>query len=140
MSALLAVLLFQVQPPPPEGAMVGGITYYYGPEHEGRPLYCGGRYAPETGPWLALDVGEYTSGRARCGDLFLVHFSDGSTMLARARDAGYLADYRVFDTGLPFVADLPRYWRAGRRTATGWIANLSASLRALEASTTRRLN
>lgn len=125
-----AMLLLQVQPPPE--AMVGGITFYYGAEHEGGPLYCGGRYAPETGPWLALDVGEYTSGRARCGDLFLVHFSDGSTMIAAARDAGYLGDYRIFDTGLPFVADLPVYWRGGRRTATGWIVNLSASLRALE--------
>jgi hypothetical protein len=112
----------------------GGITYYY-EQFVGRELYCGNhRYEPETGPWLALDVSEYESGRARCGDVFLVEFYDGTTMLARALDAGYLYAYEdgVWDTGLPFVADLPYYWREGRVTATGRILNLSAAMREME--------
>lgn len=116
----------------PPGWQEGGITFYYGDVFEGQPLYCGGVYAKETGPWLALDVGKYESGQARCGDQFLVEFADGSTMIAVARDAGHLADYTIFDSGLPFVADLPRYWRNGRPTATGRILNLSAALRAAQ--------
>jgi len=119
----LALLLFL---PPPT---VAGITFYGG-RYEGRNLACPGyRYEEATGPWLAVDVSWYQNGRARCGDWFLIEFSDGSTMRARALDSGYLADYRVWDTGLPFAADLPKYWRNGRVTATGRIWNLSAFLR-----------
>ena len=107
----------------------GGITWYYGENFEGHPLYCGGVYAKETGPWLAVDVHWYETGKTKCGDLYLIEFSNGSTMLARARDAGYLADYTVWDTGLPMIADLPTYWRNGRVTATGTITNLSATER-----------
>lgn len=127
MTFLIVILVLLNQAP-----VEGGITFYYGELFEGQPLYCGGVYAEETGPWLALDVREYESGRAKCGDVFLITFGDGSTMLARARDAGYLADYTIWDTGLPFIADLPRYWRDGRETATGTIINLSAAERELK--------
>ena len=110
----------------------GGITFYYG-EFEGRPLYCGGTYDEETGPWLAVTVEWYESGLVECGDRFLILFSDGTQMVARARDAGHLSSYTVWDTGLPIIADLPRYWREGRETATGTIVNLSAISRALAA-------
>lgn len=53
-------------------------------------------------------------------------------MIAVARDAGYLGDYNIHDTGLPFVADLPMYWRDGRATRTGRILNLSALRRWIE--------
>lgn len=109
----------------------GGITFYYGDAFEGQPLYCGGRYSEDTGPWLALPVELYEQGLARCGDLIWVMGDQwDEPMIARALDAGYLSDYRIFDSGLPFVADLPRYWREGRPTCTGWLVNLSAIERA----------
>ena len=90
----------------------GGITFYYGKQFEGSNLKCPGyRYERDTGPWLAVDIGEYESGRTRCGDWYLIRFYDGSRHFARALDSGYLADYNVWDTGLPFVADLPYYFR-----------------------------
>lgn len=114
----------------------GGLTFYYGELFEGQPLYCGGRYREAEGPWLALPVEWYQSGQAHCGDLILV-MGDGwaEPYLARAKDAGLLAHYQIHDSGLPFVADLPRYWRAQsdgslRPTCTGWLINLSAIERA----------
>lgn len=104
--------------------LVGGVTFYGGP-FEGKPLYCGGTYAPETGPWVALPVEWYESGKVKCGDVMLIQFGDGGTQLVRALDAGRLNDFRVWDTGKRFVADLPRYWRGRHRTMTGSIANLS---------------
>jgi len=112
--------------------MRGGLTFYYGPTFEGQPLYCGGKYAEDTGPWVALPVEWYQEGRAQCGDVILL-MGDGwaEPMVARALDAGLLSHYEIFDSGLPFVADLPRYWRAQsdgslRPTCTGWLINLSA--------------
>ena len=107
----------------------GGITYYYN-QFEGRNLKCPGyQYERETGPWLAVDISQYESGKTLCGDWYLVLFYDGSIQSARALDSGYLSRYRVWDTNLPFVADLPRYWRDGRETRTGTIVNMSALLR-----------
>ena len=126
MTAILSLLLATTPP------TRGGITFYYGEHFEGRPLYCGQVYEEETGPWLAVTVEWYESGLVECGDLCLITFRDGSQMYARARDAGYLSSYRVWDTGLPIVADLPKYWRNGRETATGSIVNLSALRRTLE--------
>ena len=124
-SLLLALALLGPPPQPVDG----GITGYAG-KYVGRPLACPGyRYEEATGPWLAVDTSWYQDGSARCGDWFLVTFSDGSTMLARALDSGYLADAPVWDTGLPMVADLPIYWRDGRETATGSVFNLSARAR-----------
>jgi hypothetical protein len=116
------ILLILSLPVKPER---GGLTFYYGPAFEGQPLYCGGVYEESNGPWIAVDVRWYESGKTLCGDLYYIVFSDGSTMLARARDAGYLADYTVWDTGLSMIADLPLYFRQGRVTATGSIINLS---------------
>ena len=123
-TTLMLIALLQ-QPTPVEG----GITGYAG-RYIGQNLACPGyRYEEATGSWLAVDVSWFRDGSTRCGDWFLVTFSDGSTMLARALDSGYLADANVWDTGLPFVADLPIYWRAGRVTATGSVMNLSARAR-----------
>lgn len=109
---------------------VGGITFYYGDQFEGSNLKCPGyKYERETGPWLAVDISWYESGKVQCGDWFIIEFYDGSIMLARALDSGYLNSAEVWDTGLPFVADLPAYWRDGRETRTGRIINLSAMLR-----------
>ena len=104
----------------------GGITFYYGELFEGSNLACPGyKYEPETGPWLAIPISWYREGKADCGDWFLVEFSDGSTMMARALDSGPIDNYTVWDSGLPFVADLPIYWRENRETATGRILNLT---------------
>jgi len=106
--------------------MVGGQTFYYGEPFEGSNLSCSGfRYAEETGPWLAVPISWYESGKVECGDWFLIEFSDGSKMVARALDSGPIDEYNVWDTGLPFMADLPRYWRDGRETATGRMWNIT---------------
>lgn len=131
MDRLLAILL-ALQP------VEGGITFYYGEPFEGTPLKCPGySYEWETGPWIGLDITWFEEGRVQCGDWFLVTFYDGSTMLARALESGHL-DYRIWpkskaawDSELPFVADLPRYWRDGRETRTGTIWNVSAYLRTM---------
>jgi hypothetical protein len=109
----------------------GGLSWY-GKKWEGRPLSCGGIYEESRGPWLALDVGWYESGRVSCGDWFLIFFEDGSTMLAKARDAGHHANYSTWDTGLPHIADMPYYWREGRITATGHLVNLTKVERVTE--------
>lgn len=109
---------------------IGGITFYGGEQFEGKPLKCPGyRYEPETGPWVAVPLSWYESGEVECGDWFLVEFADGGTMMARALDSGYLDAYKVWDSGLSFVADLPTYWRDDRETATGRVLNLTALLR-----------
>lgn len=127
----IALALIQLQESPP-GWVDGGITFYGGARFEGRPLYCGGEYKPENSPWLAVDVNEYRSGRVRCGDTFLIEMPDGSLEIAVALDAGHLSDYTVWDSGLPFVGDLPTYWRDGCPTGTGRIVNLSAAARGIE--------
>lgn len=109
----------------------GGITFYYGPTFEGQPLYCGGTYDEATAPWVALPVEWYETGQAHCGDLIWVKADSwDEPIVARALDAGYLSHYRIYDSGLPFVADLPKYGREGRPTGTGWLINLSAWERA----------
>lgn len=109
--SLLALLL---QAPP--GAEQGIVTFYHGPRFEGNPLRCGGIYAEETGPWLAVDAG-WLGSRVECGDPVLVGFPDGSVEVARVMDTGRLAEHGV-------VADLPSYWRRGRATGPGWILSL----------------
>ena len=124
----MLLLALALAGPPPQ-AIEGGVTFYSG-RYVGRSLACPGyRYAPETGPWLAVDVGWFADGSVQCGDWFAITFSDGSAMMARALDSGYLADATVWDSELPMVADLPKYWRAGRETATGTIFNVSAMAR-----------
>ncbi|NIP54897.1 MAG: hypothetical protein GWN61_17725 [candidate division Zixibacteria bacterium] len=128
MQKILAVVLVMTLSPPE--TTEGGITFYYGEPFEGSPLKCPGyRYEKKTGPWLAVDISWYESGKVQCGDWFLIEFYDGSRMFARALDSGYLNSADVWDTGLPFVADLPKYWRDGRETRTGKITNISAFFR-----------
>lgn len=106
--------------------MGGMATIYTG--YAGAPLYCDGRIS-EPGsllfdtvdqPWVALDVSEYTSGRARCGDEILVRFpptqtsglpgkAETHTLRARALDAGPLYPFVIADTGLPIVVDIPAH-------------------------------
>ena len=90
-------------------ALVVVATWYAG-IYVGGPLYCGGTYAPDTAPWVAVDVSDYTSGRVTCGDWLRI--SDGDTvLLARAMDAGYLSRYYVEDygPGLRIGVDIPRH-------------------------------
>ena len=121
---------------------VGGITFYYN-EFEGRPLGC---FWPsliydcdswDRRPWAAFPIEWYESGYYQCGDLVRVTFYDGSTMLVSALDAcpGCLHS-SIHDTGLPFVADLPKCWRQRTdgtliKTATGSVENISAARRKL---------
>jgi hypothetical protein len=95
----------------------GVATYYAADRHAGRPLYCD-QYAAErlvydaaASPWFAVDVGEYQSGRVRCGEWFLLAFGDGSYLVAQALDAGRFVGRHVVDYGpdMPIVADLPEH-------------------------------
>jgi hypothetical protein len=104
----------------------GMATIYTG--YAGAPLYCDGRISQPGSllfdtvaePWVALDVSEYTSGRARCGDEILVRFpptqtsdlpgkAENHTLRARALDAGPLYPFVIADTGLPIVVDIPAH-------------------------------
>jgi hypothetical protein len=128
---LLAIALVLSQP------IEGGITFYYGEQFEGEPLYCGRykgqklTYNCETMPaWGAFPYEWYKNGSFQCGDDVLVTFSDGTSTIVKAFDAcpGCLSA-RVWDTGRPFVADLPVCQREGRKTGTGTVFNLSAQQR-----------
>jgi len=128
--AILAVFLIGIWPEYTGSGLRGGLTWYGGPQFENKHLACPGyRYEKATGPWLAVDWRWYKTGRVRCGDVFVIEFYDGSRMVARALDAGRHADFTIWDTGLPFIADMPTYWRAGRETRTGTLRNMSAILR-----------
>jgi len=118
----------------------GVATIYAGP-YIGQPLYCdrgqGWIYQVDAKPWIALDVGEYTSGRVRCDDEFLVTFANGQTLLARARDAGYLYPHYVEQWQQPIVIDVPAHlapFPGLSMPATG--VNLSAKARQQEATWT----
>lgn len=117
-SAAALCLLSQAMPGLEPGWDTGTITYYYESEYGGKPLYCGGTYSPETGPWLAVDVTLYTSRQVRCGDLYAIELADGSMQYARALDA--------FPPHPAVIADLPNYWRGNGRTQQGKILNLRA--------------
>jgi hypothetical protein len=91
--------------------LTGTATIYAEP-YVGQPLYCdrgeGLIYGPESPPWVAVDVGEYESGRVRCWDLLYIRFANGETLLAYALDAGYLASHYVEQWGTqPIVLDVP---------------------------------
>ena len=87
-------------------------TAYAGP-YVGQPLYCdrgdGLIYDQDTTPWVALDITEYQSGRAQCGDQILVTFADGATLRAQALDAGPLYPYYIAETNLPIAVDIPAH-------------------------------
>lgn len=103
------------------GWIKGGVTFYYG-EFEGRTLGCYPyKYEKATGPWVAVDVSWFRTGKVECGDWAIVQFPDGEYTIARILDSGYLAENKVWDSGLPFVADFPKYWRNGHETGTGRI-------------------
>lgn len=105
--------------------LTGGITFYGGEQFENSNLGCPGyKYERATGPWMAIDIGLMASDEVSCGDWFRVVFSDGTSLLVKALDTGRLSEYTVWDSGLPFVADLPYYLRDGRGTATGRIEKI----------------
>ena len=107
--------------------ITGGVTFYYGEPFEGTPLACGYVYdCKETEPWGAFPIEWYEDGTFRCGDLVQVTFGSGRKIYVRAYDKcpGCLS-YSVWDTGYPFVVDLPRCLRDGEPTATGTIFNVS---------------
>ena len=107
------------------------VTIYAG--LYGDPLYCNRpatpyRYTPDTLRWAALDVSEYTSGRARCGDTVLV-IVDGVIHSYLALDAGRFGDHCVVQPGgecYGIVADIPVELAPFRGlSAVGWLMNSS---------------
>ena len=94
-----------------------GITFY---DLEGQNLACGGVY--EEGTWVAVPIEWMEDGYVNCGDTMHISFSDGRVVQAPIKDTGCLLHYPIWDTGLPFGADLPIYGRNGQTTATGKIA------------------
>jgi len=109
--------------------LVSGWLTVYGPPLDTHiqnrsPVYCdrgyGWTYGSLTVPFVALDVGMYESGAARCGDELLIYPARGDPFYALALDAGNLAEFGI-------VADIPLRWASfddGRMA--GQILNLSA--------------
>jgi len=73
------------------------------------PLYCGGHTSTTQEPWLALPISQLGT-TWQCGDLYYLRFSDGTTLMARALDAGPFAKYcvQLDNNCLPIVADIPQ--------------------------------
>lgn len=117
-------------------AILGGITFYYGPAFEGHTLHCD--YPTlvydcatwEAEPWAAFPLEWFKDGRFQCGDRVKLMFRSGRVMWVRALDAcpGCLHS-RIYDTGRPFIADVPRCWRNKEPTGTGRIWNWDLALR-----------
>jgi hypothetical protein len=104
----------------------------------GAALYCSTPTEPlifsaETTPFLALPVEHYLDGSVQCGDLMYLRFPNGSTLLARALDAGPFASYCVMqpDGSCPNIGmDVPAHlWSV--EGISGWVeaVNLSAFAR-----------
>lgn len=90
--------------------LIGVITTYASTKYGGEPLYCdrgnGLTYRDDLA-FIALDVREFESGRARCGDWMRVTIADRS-FWAQALDAGPFDGYRVTQFGdVPIVVDVP---------------------------------
>lgn len=107
----------------------GGITgYFWG---HGTDLACPGyRYVcDETPPWAAFPSEWFESGEYRCGDVVLVSVGSEKSLLLRALDkcpGCWTFPGGVWDSGLPFVVDLPRLCPWGKiPTQTGIVTNLS---------------
>jgi hypothetical protein len=147
--------------------LIGIATTYAGP-YVGRPLYCdrdgtllytlpsksrpspSGRATASTRGggaggevWVALDVRQFQTDAARCGDHVVLLFSpstggqEGGLILhAQALDAGPFRDYYVADyPALPIVADVPAHlWPVAGLSAPVHLLNLSALDRAMESA------
>jgi len=94
----------------------------------GAPLFCDTpaqplTYSPHTTPFIAVPVKDIKSGKVVCGDFYLLRFSDGTTITARAYDAGPLSLYCVMQpdgTCPPIYADVPRHlWPV--EGISGWV-------------------
>jgi len=105
----------------------------------GQPLYCSTPDAPRYydtaySPWLALPIEHYQDGRVQCGDLLYLRFPDGSTLMARAYDAGPFASYcvRQADGSCPSIGlDVPEHlWPVEDLSAFVEMYNISAAHRA----------
>lgn len=94
--------------------LIGIITMYASTKYGGEPLYCddgtGITYRDDLA-FVALDIREFQSGRAECGDWMRVTI-DGVSFWAQALDAGPFEKYRVTQFGdIPIVGDVPdRLW------------------------------
>jgi len=134
---IFAMIALATQP------VTGGITFYYGEPFEGSNLACPGYVydCSETEPWGAFPLEWFRDGSFKCGDLVRVTFKSGRTVYVRALDTcpGCLSA-GVWDTGRPFVADLPRCLRNGEPTATGSVFNMSAWNREREVISERNLS
>jgi hypothetical protein len=108
--------------------LVGVVTWYAG-GFVGQPLYCSEpgarwRYDEATPAWVALDVGEFESGHARCGDRIVI-VGDGWSLEAVALDAGPLYDWSV--EGKRIVADVPLHlWPLAGMSGRATVVNRSA--------------
>lgn len=105
--------------------LFGSVTFYPISRFEGQPLYCSTHDHPltysqqtaqEVGPWVALDVGLYQSGRVKCGEELVLWLEGGGSMRVKALDAGRFGGYWVADwPDLPIIADLPEYFSSSSK-------------------------
>lgn len=76
-------------------SFISMATFYYPKQFSNPPvLYCG-MYAPESVPWVALNVELYQQGVVLCGDRVEVLFADGTLLNALALDAGPFTGYYI---------------------------------------------
>lgn len=111
--------------------ILSGAATGYAPGFYGEPLYCdrgnGLIFGEVDTPFVALDVSEYHSGRAQCGDLIRLTFADGSHLEAQALDAGNLYRYRVDELRAYIIVDVPfQFAPFPGLSALATIRNLSA--------------
>lgn len=90
--------------------LTAGITFYGG-DFVSQGLACGGTYEPKQGEWVAMPIEWFRNGYISCGDVAYLEFANGKTWHGPILDSGCLLSYPIFDTGLPFGADLPAYVR-----------------------------
>lgn len=115
------------------GLMVGVATSYEGSPDA--PLYTDQFFPGQTltyggvaEPWVAVDWRAYGDW-VEPGDNLLIVFEDGSSLRARALDAGRLADHNVACwPGLPILVDVPRWLVPDSHPLESWkviVVNLS---------------
>jgi len=95
-----------------------GITGYAG-DFVGSGLACGGTYTTTEQAWVAAPIEWMLGGWVSCGDRMEIVTRDGREIEARIMDTGCMLHYPVWDTGLPFGADLPRLLFPTFKTGTG---------------------
>ena len=129
MSIRIALLLATV---------AGMATTYTTEKHYGKPLYCDTWQTDlaynENTNFVAIPVSWYESGDWQCGDLVVIEFENGDSLLSYALDAGPFGDKFVVKYGefVPIIVDVPSHeWPYSGISTGASILNVSLANRML---------